>query len=116
VTGLEAVFVITAYSFGCGATGLTQYAQRDPVPFYTAAVDRHVIKGGSLLELAAPFVRGRLWYAEDTGRDIKGNRIDIMVKDCDQARWWGRRSVRVRVVGHHPRELLPEWWQRGLAK
>jgi len=123
---LEAVFVVTAYSFGCGATGLTQYAQREPIPFHTAAVDRSIVKGGSLLEFDAPFARGRQWYAEDTGAAIKGFRIDLMVENCDQARWWGVRRIRARVVGHHPRELFPgwdlrhkhpsDWWKRGLSE
>ena len=79
------------------------------MPFYTVAVDRNVIRGGSLLELDAPFVRGHLWYAEDTGDPrwggkIVGNRIDLMVATCEQARWWGVRRVPVRVVGHVPRK------------
>ncbi len=109
ILGAARVFIVTAYSFGCGATGDTAYTHRPPTPFYTAAVDRNVIKGGSLLELDAPFVRGHRWYAEDTGSakvggKIVGDRIDIMVATCQQARWWGVRRVPVRVVGHVPRK------------
>lgn len=120
--GLCRVFVVTAYSWGCGATGLTAVTHREPVPFLTAAVDRNVVHGGAILELDAPFVRGRRWYAEDTGAAsvgglIVGDSIDIMVADCKQARWWGRRKVKACVVdlippkpGCHTDE------QHGLAK
>lgn len=99
--GLVRVFVVTAYSWGCGATGMTAYTNREPIPFFTAAVDRNVIHAGAVLEIDAPFVRGHVWYAEDTGLgdyDMVGNRIDLMVDNCEQAKWWGRREVRVRVI------------------
>jgi 3D (Asp-Asp-Asp) domain-containing protein len=103
VIGLARVFIVTAYSWGCGATGLTAVTHHEPVPFYTVAVDRHVVHGGAILEMEGPYVNGHRWYAEDTGDArvgglIIGNHIDLMVANCEQARWWGVRKVRVRVV------------------
>jgi 3D (Asp-Asp-Asp) domain-containing protein len=102
--GLARVFIVTAYSWGCGATGLTAVTHREPVPFVTVAVDRNVIHGGAIIEMDAPFLGGHRWYAEDTGHPsagglIVGDHIDIMVATCEQARWWGVRRARVRVVG-----------------
>lgn len=94
-----AIFVATAYSWGCGATGLTRIAS-SPAPFFTVAVDPTIIPLGTALEIEAPFLmraEKRVWRAEDTGLDIVGNRIDIMVGTCEQANWWGRREVIVRV-------------------
>jgi 3D (Asp-Asp-Asp) domain-containing protein len=96
-----AIFVATAYSYGCGATGLTRIESK-PVPYFTVAVDPTIIPLGTALELDASYLmRGekRLWRAEDTGGDIVGNRIDIMMGTCEQANWWGRREVVVRVRG-----------------
>lgn len=94
-----AIFVATAYSWGCGANGLTRIAS-SPAPFFTVAVDPTIIPLGTALEIDAPFLmraEKRIWRAEDTGPDIVGNRIDIMVGTCEQADWWGRREVVVRV-------------------
>lgn len=133
--GYTAWFIVTAYSWGCGATGNVAVTNKPPTPFYTVAVDRNVIHGGALLELDAPFVRGRTWYAEDTGgcspahcvdhgsrlddldTDMVGHRLDIMVATCDQARWWGRRRVRARVVGIiRPRNDTHTDEEHGLGK
>ncbi len=102
------VFTVTAYSWGCGASGKTAYTHEEPIPFFTVAVDRRVVRGGSLIEMDAPFLRGRVYYAEDTGDRrfggmIEGRDIDLMVATCQQARWWGVRRVPVRIVGHVPR-------------
>jgi 3D (Asp-Asp-Asp) domain-containing protein len=106
----EAVFVATAYSWGCGAGSLTRL-ESPPKPFVTVAVDPTIIPLGSMVEIEAPFLNrpGRVWMAEDTGPDIVGNRIDIMVSTCEQARWWGRREVKVRIRKDHP-------WHRKLSK
>ena len=94
-----AIFVATAYSFGCGATGLTRI-ESQPIPYFTVAVDPTIIPLGTALELNASYLmRGekRLWRTEDTGGDIVGNRIDIMMSTCEEANWWGRREVIVKV-------------------
>lgn len=94
----EAVFIATAYSWGCGAGSLTRL-ESPPRPFFTVAVDPTIIPLGVAVEIDAPFLTkpGRVWRAEDTGQDIVGNRIDIMVDTCEQAAWWGRREVKVRI-------------------
>ncbi len=94
-----AVFVATAYSWGCGAQDLTRL-ERPPVPFLTVAIDPTIIPLGVALEIDGPWlttVPARIWRADDTGKDIVGNRIDLMVSNCEQAKWWGRREVVVKV-------------------
>ena len=110
LTEAVAVFVATAYSWGCGAGDATRLAS-PPIPFFTVAVDPTIIPLGSMIEIEAPFLKrpGRFWRAEDTGKDIVGNRIDIMVSTCEQAEWWGRREVKVRVRKDHQ-------WHRKLSK
>ncbi len=98
-TAQAAVFIATAYSWGCGANDLNRL-ERPPVPFFTVAVDPTIIQLGTALEIDGPFLTRdpvTLWRAEDTGPDIVGNRIDLMVKNCEQAKWWGRREVVVKV-------------------
>lgn len=101
--GFFRIVLVTAYSFGCGATGLTAVTHRQPVPHYTIAVDRNVIHGGALVQLDHPMLSGHLWYAEDTGAQsvgglIAGNHVDIMVENCDVARQWGKQYVKLSVV------------------
>lgn len=60
----------------------------------TIAVDPEVIPLGSEL-----IINGRPGYiAEDTGGDIKGNRIDIYMNSRGQAVSWGRQQVEVEVI------------------
>ncbi len=41
---------------------------------------------------------GHGWrVAEDTGRDIRGNRLDLYMGSEQEALQWGRREVRVVV-------------------
>lgn len=90
----EIVFVATAYSWGCGAGDLTRI-ERPPIPTFTVAVDPTIIRLGVALEIDA--FPGRKFRAEDTGGDIVGNRIDIMMGTCEEAKEFGRQPVRVKV-------------------
>jgi 3D (Asp-Asp-Asp) domain-containing protein len=90
----EIVFVATAYSWGCGAGELSRI-ERPALPMFTVAVDPTIIRLGVALEIDA--LPGRTFRAEDTGPDIVGNRIDIMVGTCEEAREWGRKQVRIKV-------------------
>lgn len=59
------------------------------------AVDRRVIPHGTLL-----YIEGYgLGLATDTGRLIKGQRIDVWFADEETAVQWGRKKVRVWKVG-----------------
>ncbi len=59
------------------------------------AVDRRVISHGTLL-----YIEGYgLGLATDTGRLIKGQRIDVWFADEETALEWGRKKVRVWKVG-----------------
>jgi 3D (Asp-Asp-Asp) domain-containing protein len=99
MTPAAAIFIATAYSWGCGAGQATRL-ESPASPFFTVAVDPTIIPLGTALEITGPFltrVPARIWRAEDTGPDIVGNRIDVMVSTCEQAEWWGRRQVVVKL-------------------
>jgi 3D (Asp-Asp-Asp) domain-containing protein len=56
------------------------------------AADKSVFPLGSYIELwVGEKYQGR-YLVDDTGRDIKGNRIDVWMSDCSRARTFGRRS------------------------
>jgi len=79
-------------------TGLTAYNAGEitsigklPNPNRTIAVDPRIIPYGSKV-----FIPGIGWrIAEDTGGDIKGNRIDIFMSSEDKAIRFGRKSALV---------------------
>lgn len=68
-----------------------------PETFKTVAVDPRVIPLGSLFYIDG--FPNTIFLAEDTGGDIKGNRIDIFHKS---KKWclntWGRRTVNVHII------------------
>lgn len=60
----------------------------------TVAADTSVIPMGSRI-----FVPGYgAGVVEDTGGDIVGNRIDLWFPTHEEARAWGRKKVRIRLV------------------
>jgi len=65
------------------------------------AVDPRVIPYGTILYVES--VDGRFNYgyciAEDTGGGIKGNRIDLFYESSSTVGSFGRRDVRVYIVG-----------------
>ena len=82
--------------------GATAYCN-DPITFTgvkpkvgrTIAVDPNVIPLGSRVyipEFNAVFI------AEDTGGKIKGNRIDIYMKDYDTCMEWGIRDITIYIL------------------
>lgn len=95
--------VATAYTAGCESTG-----KNPGHPAYgvtktgtvveegrTIAVDPKVIPLGSKVYIPT---FDRVYIAEDTGRLIKGNKIDIYIEDLDRALEWGIRKVKIYVL------------------
>jgi len=60
----------------------------------TIAVDPRRIPLGSLVYIQE---LGQYRFAEDTGRSIQGNRIDLYMEKVPDAVRWGVRAVRIRV-------------------
>ncbi len=59
----------------------------------TIAADPTVLPFGTIV-----YVPGYGWgRVEDTGRDIRGNRIDLFFERHEDAMAWGHRRVRIRV-------------------
>lgn len=95
-------FVATAYCICykcCGKTpqhpayGVTASGKR-ATPGRTVAVDPNVVPLGSTV-----IVNGKEFYvAEDTGKAIKGNRLDICFSTHESALQFGRQIVEVEVI------------------
>lgn len=84
----------TPYCDGCSGTSATGINLRANAGLKVIAVDPSVIKLGSKV-----WVEGYgTAIAGDTGGAIKGNKIDILVQSDAQARNWGRKKVRVKVL------------------
>ena len=62
------------------------------------AVDPRVIPLNSLLYIEGDF-GGGIYLANDTGGAIKGHRIDVMINNYRKMRKFGRRNVKVHVLG-----------------
>lgn len=99
--GAVLIVVATAYCASSDyAHGRTASGPR-PVEGYTIACDPTVLPLGTSVSSPAlrpwlPTSGGRL-VCEDTGRLIKGRRIDVRIDDCARARLFGRRRVAMRV-------------------
>ena len=74
------------YSDGVTATGADAFTKG-------IAVDPKVIPLGTIVEVPD---YGKV-YADDVGGEIKGGRIDVRFKTHQEAREYGRRTVRIRV-------------------
>lgn len=65
-----------------------------PYPHKTIAVDKNVIPLHSIV-----YIKGLGFYvADDTGGDIKGNRIDIFVNNHQEALKLGTKTVEVYIL------------------
>ncbi len=88
------VMEATAYA-GDGITASGNGTNRNPNGYSTIAVDPRVIPLGSRV-----YVEGYGYaIAHDTGGDIKGNRIDLFMNSEAECNSWGRRSVKVYILG-----------------
>ena len=102
----QLTFEATAYTAFCdtGCTGVTktgldvsnttQHGGRTII-----AVDPAVIPLGSKVSIRLADGRVIEGIAEDTGGDIRGHRIDVLVGSEGQAREFGRQSVQIKVMG-----------------
>lgn len=84
----------TAYA-GDSSTASGDKPNRNPNGYSTIAVDPRVIPWG-----ARVYVEGYGYaIAHDTGGDIKGNRIDLFMNSEAECNSWGRRTVKVYILG-----------------
>ena len=85
-------FTATAYCLR-GRTAMGHGVRRGII-----AADPRVLKLGSRVNLGAGAYSGQ-YLVSDTGGKIKGNKIDIWVPNCAEARRFGRRTVQIGVLG-----------------
>lgn len=85
-------FTATAYCLQ-GRTAMGHSVRRGLI-----AADPRVIKLGSRINLGAGAYSGS-YLVSDTGGKIKGNRLDIWMASCSEARRFGRRTVTVSSLG-----------------
>jgi 3D (Asp-Asp-Asp) domain-containing protein len=92
--GKEARFTATAYC----ERGITRSGAktRDGI----IAADPEVLPLGSVVRIVAAGDRRyeRTFTVMDTGERVRGRRIDLYVRDCDEARRFGVREVRLEVI------------------
>ena len=84
-------FRATAYCLR-GKTASGRYVRRGIV-----AADPRVLRLGTRIHMTAGRYTGNYLVA-DTGGKIKGRILDIWVPSCSEARRWGRRTVKVKVL------------------
>lgn len=85
-------FTATAYCLR-GRTAMGHGVRRGII-----AADPRVLRLGSRVNLGAGAYSGQ-YLVSDTGGKIKGNKIDIWVPNCAEARRFGRRTVQIGVLG-----------------
>lgn len=74
-----------------------------------AAGDPEVLPVGSVVQVETPLREHRgIYTVLDTGGKVLGRKLDLFIRDCDQAQQFGRRSVRVTVLrkGWSPKGTL----------
>ena len=84
-------FRSTAYCLK-GRTALGHRVRRGLI-----AADPRVLPLGTTVEIVSGRYAGT-YLVSDTGTKVKGAKIDIWVPSCSEARRWGRRTVKLRVV------------------
>ena len=92
----ELICSATAYTSGAGSvTASGKVVKRNPDGLSTVAVDPNVIPLGSSL-----YIEGYGYaIAADTGSAIKGNIIDLYFDSSSECDNWGRKTVKVTVLG-----------------
>lgn len=84
-------FRATAYCLR-GRTASGQKVRRGLV-----AADPRVLPLGTTIEITTGRYSGTYLVA-DTGSRVRGSKLDIWVPSCSEARRWGNRTVKVRVI------------------
>jgi 3D (Asp-Asp-Asp) domain-containing protein len=65
----------------------------------TVAADPRVLPMGTTIRVTGlTSSRPQTFTVADTGAAVKGNEIDIFIRDCARAKAFGRRRVHVRVL------------------
>lgn len=82
---------VTAYTH----TGNPTKSGEMPQENYTVASDWSVFPVGTKLKVEG---FDNLFVVKDTGRDIKGSRLDIFMDTKQEAKQFGRRTLQVQVV------------------
>jgi 3D (Asp-Asp-Asp) domain-containing protein len=88
ISGRSRSFTATAYCLK-GRTAMGHSVRRGLI-----AADPRVLKLGSKVNLGAGAYSGD-YLVSDTGGRIKGNKIDIWMASCSEARRFGRRTITV---------------------
>jgi len=100
------VIEATAYTADCrGCIGITRDGTVADHRKMIVAADPRYYPLGTVVEIQFPDGTVRRYTVRDTGGAIKGpNRMDILVGSYNEAINWGRRNIKVRVVGgsNHP--------------
>ena len=89
-------FQATAYALQ-GRTRSGAYTRRGVI-----AADPRVIPLGSVVQIKTPGYSG-LYTVHDTGKRIKGNVIDVWVGSPKEARFFGRRQIKLHVLRLGPK-------------
>ena len=84
-------FRATAYCLK-GRTALGHRVRRGLI-----AADPRVLPLGSTVEIVSGRYAGT-YLVSDTGGKVRGNKIDIWVPSCREARRWGHRPIKLRVL------------------
>jgi 3D (Asp-Asp-Asp) domain-containing protein len=89
--GPPANFQATAYALrGITASGI--YVRHGVI-----AADPRVIPIGSVVQILTPGYSG-VYTVQDTGRLIKGKIVDVWLPSTREARFFGRRSIKLHVI------------------
>jgi 3D (Asp-Asp-Asp) domain-containing protein len=89
--GPPASFQATAYALrGITASGI--YVRHGVI-----AADPRVIPIGSVVQILTPGYSG-VYTVQDTGRLIKGKIVDVWLPSTREARFFGRRSIKLHVI------------------
>ncbi len=84
-------FRATAYCLK-GRTAMGHQVRRGLI-----AADPRVLPLGTTVEITTGRYSGT-YLVSDTGKRVKGSKIDIWVPSCSEARRWGHRTVKLKVV------------------